>query len=152
MAAPYFPKFSHFMQFWRVGAPSYGESWIHPDTVYIYIPLNSVDYTCAPDEHRCGDGTCIPESHVCDQDWDCDDLSDEQNCREFFLLFLFSCLFLTLIWNWRKGPFKWILFGYFVLYIKYYIGRYCTKLQHIRVWSLDVAENLTSAFHTNGCK
>ena len=39
--------------------------------------------TCTDDKFRCGDDTCINGRWRCDGDYDCEDLSDELECREY---------------------------------------------------------------------
>ena len=38
--------------------------------------------SCAPDKYRCTNGSCIPIAWYCDDTKDCDDGSDENNCRK----------------------------------------------------------------------
>ena len=40
---------------------------------------------CNTGEFLCKNGMCINEAWSCDGDIDCDDQSDEENCREFWL-------------------------------------------------------------------
>lgn len=38
---------------------------------------------CNAEEFTCGNGKCIPLSLKCDRNYDCEDQSDERNCRKF---------------------------------------------------------------------
>ena len=47
--------------------------------------------TCGPDSFQCvGDRTCIPGAMQCDSKSDCQDQSDEANCRKEPLNFFWS--------------------------------------------------------------
>lgn len=53
---------------------------------------------CTGDEFMCTDGNCVSVSFRCDGDPDCDDASDEADCRKYSLLlhFLFENILLTI--------------------------------------------------------
>ena len=38
--------------------------------------------TCDPEQFTCSNGQCIPQGWICDDSEDCNDGSDEQNCRK----------------------------------------------------------------------
>ena len=40
--------------------------------------------TCDPEQFTCSNGQCIPQGWICDDSEDCNDGSDEQNCRKSF--------------------------------------------------------------------
>ena len=40
--------------------------------------------TCGPTQATCSNGQCIPRDRVCDGTYDCNDRSDELNCRKIF--------------------------------------------------------------------
>lgn len=47
---------------------------------------------CDPDlEFTCGNGKCIPKSAKCNRKYDCEDQSDERNCRKCSPSILFLC-------------------------------------------------------------
>ena len=39
--------------------------------------------TCLSDEFQCSDQTCIDVRWHCDGEYDCEDLSDEEDCRKY---------------------------------------------------------------------
>jgi hypothetical protein len=43
--------------------------------------------TCGPTQATCSNGQCITRDRVCDGNYDCNDRSDELNCRKIFLGF-----------------------------------------------------------------
>uniref|UniRef100_A0A915MG87 Uncharacterized protein n=1 Tax=Meloidogyne javanica TaxID=6303 RepID=A0A915MG87_MELJA len=45
-------------------------------------PENVMNGHCAPGEFQCREGGCIPASSHCDQKYDCEDGSDETECKE----------------------------------------------------------------------
>ena len=52
--------------------------------VYFCLILYSIaNKTCQLDEFQCGDLTCIDLGWHCDGEYDCEDLSDEQDCRKY---------------------------------------------------------------------
>ena len=57
--------------------------------VLLFIAQYSVSTDCHEEtEFRCEDGdVCVDRIGVCDVIMDCPDRSDEENCREFYLLF-----------------------------------------------------------------
>lgn len=41
---------------------------------------------CPRGEFKCSSGVCINKIWLCDGDYDCDDMSDESNCCEYFTM------------------------------------------------------------------
>lgn len=58
--------------------------------VYIFAVLP----TCSPLDFHCDNGKCIRRSWVCDGDNDCEDDSDEQDCRECINIFIFIYVYI----------------------------------------------------------
>ena len=52
-------------------------------TLWPFVGRNK---TCREDEFRCDhDRRCISQRWLCDDDFDCNDKSDEQNCGKFII-------------------------------------------------------------------
>lgn len=96
--------------------------------IYLLFPAT----LCSADQFQCRDGSCISNSSKCNQKVDCEDASDEMNCRELiqslgpnnynlmqksacfskssvFLIFIVKrprTVPLTSIWEWRAWYFR----------------------------------------------
>lgn len=59
--------------------------------------LNVADPVCGPNEFMCNNGQCIDKAYRCDSIKDCDDKSDELNCRGVLMPdgWWYSCNFNT---------------------------------------------------------
>lgn len=57
---------------------------------------------CEPNEFKCKNGRCALKLWRCDGDNDCEDNSDETDCREFFHLFHSFALFLSFSLGWKE--------------------------------------------------
>ena len=44
--------------------------------------------TCREDEFRCNNNECIPQENRCNHRYDCEDGSDERDCRKYMLKFI----------------------------------------------------------------
>ena len=54
--------------------------------MHIFLVFLLTENTCLADEFKCGDQNCIDVRWHCDGEYDCTDLSDEQDCRKYILL------------------------------------------------------------------
>lgn len=66
-------------------------------------------YQCGEDQFVCGDQTCIPVNWRCDGDNDCDDQSDEQNCRKYFdlMIMVYWSSWIPHVLLWPNIPLNW---------------------------------------------
>lgn len=57
----------------------------------MYLTQIAGEAACRDREFQCDDGLCINEDWQCDGENDCDDMTDERDCRKYILNILYSC-------------------------------------------------------------
>ena len=51
-----------------------------------FFSITDGHFKCRVTEFLCNNGQCIHQDWRCDGDFDCEDFSDESNCRMYYLI------------------------------------------------------------------